>query len=70
MSRDATTDFPAWEVRVGLSRASETAKALGISRQAVDLLRKGERQPSGSTRRLMDLIEHPELIDNLRDGER
>jgi transcriptional regulator with XRE-family HTH domain len=58
--------FAAWEARVGLTSPSRTAVALNISRQAVDLLRKGERNPSGSTLRLMQVLEdNPELLQQL-----
>lgn len=63
------TPFAAWQARLGLTTL-RTAAALNISRESVRLFRNGARNPSGSTRRLMQVIENnPELLKQLSRGD-
>ena len=56
------TAFIKWQDRLGLPRAVDAAASLGVTRQAVALLRAGKRQPSGPMARLMEIIErNPDL---------
>lgn len=49
--------FVAWERRHGLSRAVDTARMLGVSRQTVHDLRAGRSDISPPMRRLMDVLD-------------
>lgn len=51
--------------KIGLSQ-SQFAKALGISANTLKSWEQGQRQPSGSAKVLLGLLnKHPELIDEL-----
>lgn len=52
-----------------LSRA-ELARVLGVSKKTIDALEAGERRPPGAVRRLIVLLEQPQLGLGLaaRDG--
>jgi hypothetical protein len=56
--------FAAWERRLNLPRKAVPA-VLGISRQSAHDLRTGRTKPHPSTRRLMQVIEDPGLIEQL-----